>query len=116
MGEAGAGILRSTLSLDNTMSGTGNVDIVAQGPLLLGGGNAGQAVAFRTAAAGKRTALVDKGDVAGLCALRGCNPKKVMVRATEVLDEVRRAGLHGVVTGSIAIDWNRVIDRVHSFT
>jgi glutathione reductase (NADPH) len=84
--------------------------------LVIGGGNGGQGVAFRTAKAGKRTALVDKGDVGGLCALRGCNPKKVMVRATELLDEVRRAGIHGITTGPVAIDWSRVVDRLHTFT
>lgn len=84
--------------------------------IVIGGGNAGQAVALRTARAGKRTLLVDKGDVGGLCSLRGCNPKKVMVRATEVLDEVRRASLHGITTGPVAIDWSRVVDRLHTFT
>jgi hypothetical protein len=37
MGEVGYGVLRSTLNLDNAMPGQ-NVDIVASGPLLLGGG------------------------------------------------------------------------------
>jgi glutathione reductase (NADPH) len=84
--------------------------------IVIGGGNAGQGAAFRTARGGKKTALVDKGDVGGLCALRGCNPKKVMVRASEVLDEVRRAGVHGITTGAVAIDWSKVIDRLHTFT
>jgi glutathione reductase (NADPH) len=84
--------------------------------IVIGGGNAGQAAAFRTARGGKTTALVDQGDVGGLCALRGCNPKKVMVRATELLDEVRRASLHGITTGPVAIDWSKVVERVHTFT
>jgi glutathione reductase (NADPH) len=84
--------------------------------IVIGGGNAGQAAAFRVARAGKKTALVDRGDVGGLCALRGCNPKKVIVRATEILDEVRRAGVHGITTGPVVIDWGHVIDRLHSFT
>src|SRR5262245_1631269 len=84
--------------------------------VVIGSGNAGQGAAFRTARAGKKTALVDKGVVGGLCALRGCNPKKVMVRATEVLDEVRRAGTHGISTGSVSMDWSKVVDRVHTFT
>src|SRR5437660_12785412 len=84
--------------------------------VVIGGGNGGQGVAFRTAKAGKKTVLVDKGDVGGLCALRGCNPKKVMVRATEVLDEVRRAGVHGIAGGNVAIDWSKVVDRLHTFT
>jgi glutathione reductase (NADPH) len=84
--------------------------------IVIGGGNAGQGAAFRTASGGKKTALIDKGDVGGLCALRGCNPKKVLVRATETLDEVRRAGVHGITTGDVAIDWSKVIDRLHTFT
>src|SRR5689334_18231441 len=84
--------------------------------IVIGGGNAGQGAAFRTARGGKRTALVDRGEVGGLCALRGCNPKKVMVRATEVLDEVRRAQVHGIATGPVAIDWSKVVDRLHTFT
>ncbi len=84
--------------------------------IVIGGGNTGQAAAVRTAKAGKRTVLIDRGDVGGLCALRGCNPKKVMVRATEVLDEVRRAHVHGITTGPVSIEWSRVIDRVHTFT
>jgi glutathione reductase (NADPH) len=84
--------------------------------IVIGGGNGGQGAAFRTARGGKRTALVDKGEVGGLCALRGCNPKKVMFRATEVLDEIRRAGMHGITTGPVAVDWGKVIDRLHTFT
>jgi hypothetical protein len=37
MGELGAGILRNTIKLDNTMPGM-DTDVVAQGPLLLGAG------------------------------------------------------------------------------
>ncbi|MEP6862380.1 MAG: hypothetical protein ABJE66_17275 [Deltaproteobacteria bacterium] len=38
MGQVGAGYLRNTLKLDATMTTGGDTDIVAQGPLLLGGG------------------------------------------------------------------------------
>lgn len=84
--------------------------------IALGGGNAGLGASTRVAAAGRKVALVDAGDIGGLCALRGCNPKKVLVRATEVLDDVRRAGEHGISTGEVRIDWNRVIDRKHRYT
>jgi hypothetical protein len=38
MGQAGFGVIRNTIKLDNPMQGGGDTDIVAQGPLLLGGG------------------------------------------------------------------------------
>src|SRR5205085_5999067 len=61
----------------------------------IGGGSAGVAAVSKTAAAGRRTALVDRGPIGGLCSLNGCNPKKVLVRSTEVLDEIRRAAEFG---------------------
>ncbi len=82
----------------------------------IGGGNTGLAAAYRIAAAGRKVALVDKGPVGGLCSLAGCNPKKVLVRATEVLDEARRAGEHGIALQVDRVDWSRVIDRKKSFT
>jgi glutathione reductase (NADPH) len=84
--------------------------------IAIGGGNTGLAAAYRIAAAGRKVALVDKGPVGGLCSLAGCNPKKVLVRATEVLDEVRRAGEHGIEVEVNRVDWSRVIDRKKSFT
>ena len=82
----------------------------------IGGGNTGLAASYRIAGAGKRVALVDRGPVGGLCSLAGCNPKKVLVRATEVLDEVRRAGEHGIDSPVNGVDWPRVIARKRTFT
>ncbi len=48
--------------------------------------------------------------------MNGCNPKKVLVRSSEVLDEVRRAGHFGIDTGEVRVDWSRVIDRKETFT
>ena len=84
--------------------------------VVIGGGNTGLTAAHRVASGGKKVALVDKGPVGGLCSLAGCNPKKVFVRATEVLDEIRRAGEHGIRTGEVSIDWARVRERKKSFT
>ncbi|MDQ6802778.1 MAG: NAD(P)/FAD-dependent oxidoreductase [Acidobacteriota bacterium] len=84
--------------------------------VVIGGGNTGLAAAYRVARAGRRVALVDKGPVGGLCSLAGCNPKKVFVRASEVLQTVRDAGEHGVNAGQISVDWEKVWKRKHSFT
>src|SRR5260370_20777570 len=83
---------------------------------VMGGGKRGLSAAYRVAGAGRQVALIDRGPVGGLCSLAGCNPKKVFVRASEVLETVRRAGEHGVITGEVSIDWERVWRRKHSFT
>lgn len=84
--------------------------------VVIGGGNTGLSAAYRVARAGRRVALVDKGPVGGLCSLAGCNPKKVLVRASEVLETVREAGKHGVNAGDVSVDWETVWKRKHSFT
>ena len=84
--------------------------------IALGGGNAGLTASKKVRAASKRVALIDPTPIGGLCSLNGCNPKKVLVRATEVLQEVRDAHQHGIHTGELAIDWSAVIDRKHRFT
>lgn len=84
--------------------------------VVIGGGNTGQAAAHAVARAGRKVALVDRGPVGGLCSLAGCNPKKVFVRATEVLQEVRDAGMHGIQLERVGIDWQRVWERKRSFT
>src|SRR5258708_20472169 len=84
--------------------------------VVIGGGNTGLAAAYRVARAGRRVALVDKGPVGGLCSLAGCNPKKVFLRASEVLETVRHAAEHGVITGDVSVEWERICKRKHSFT
>ncbi len=84
--------------------------------VVIGGGNAGLAAAYGVAGAKRHVALVDKGPVGGLCSLAGCNPKKVFVRAAEMLDHVRHAGEHGITAREMTIDWERVWRRKHSFT
>lgn len=82
----------------------------------IGGGNAGLTAAAKVRAAGQSVALIDRGAIGGLCSLNGCNPKKVFVRATELLDEIRRADRFGIEVGEATVDWRRVVERKESFT
>src|SRR3546814_12091558 len=51
----------------------------------------------------------------GTCALRGCDPKKMLVAGAEVIDEQRRMHERGVV-GDLRIDWPELIRFKRSFT
>jgi glutathione reductase (NADPH) len=82
----------------------------------IGGGNAGLTAVSRVAAAGHTVALVDRWPIGGLCSLNGCNPKKVLVRSTEVLEEIRHACKFGIQVRDVQIDWSKVIDRKETFT
>ena len=79
--------------------------------VIIGGGNAGLAVAAVAHGAGKRVAIIEEWDFGGTCPNRGCTPKKVLVAAAHVLDEIERAGQHGIEVGETRIDWAKLIDR-----
>src|SRR5690606_24273011 len=52
----------------------------------------------------------------GTCALRGCDPKKVLVGAAELEDWARRMKAQGVVSDTLRIDWPNLMRFKSSFT
>jgi len=54
--------------------------------VVIGTGSRPSAVAMRCRKAGKQVAVIDSRPFGGTCALRGCDPKKVLVGAAEVID------------------------------
>src|SRR5438445_291438 len=72
--------------------------------IVIGTGSAGSAPAYRCRRAGWRVAVVDELPYGGTCALRGCDPKKVLVGAAELADWHRRMRGRGV-SGDVHISW-----------
>src|SRR5574337_814382 len=93
------------------MSMTKKFDLIA-----LGTGSGASAVASRCRAAGWQVAIVDSRPFGGTCALRGCDPKKVLVGAAEVIDWVRRMKGKGVRAEQLRIDWPELMRFKHTFT
>lgn len=83
--------------------------------IVIGVGMAGQSLAGKTASAGKKVAVVDSRPYGGTCALRGCDPKKVLVGAAEVVDWQRRMTGHGT-GGEVRIDWSELMAFKRTFT
>lgn len=79
--------------------------------VVIGAGNAGLAVSAVAKKAGLSVAIIEKDGVGGTCPLRGCVPKKVLVAAAEVVDEINRASTHHIHVGKPVIDWPQLIDR-----
>src|SRR5262249_49574963 len=63
--------------------------------IAIGTGAGASAVAYRCRAAGWQVAVVDSRPFGGTCALRGCDPKKVLVGAAEAVDWARRMKANG---------------------
>ena len=90
---------------------TKKFDLVA-----IGTGAAASAVASRCRSAGWQVAIVDSRPFGGTCALRGCDPKKVLVGAAEVIDWGRRMEGKGVQAQQLRIDWRELMRFKRSFT
>ncbi|MGE3843366.1 MAG: NAD(P)/FAD-dependent oxidoreductase [Vicinamibacterales bacterium] len=73
--------------------------------VVIGTGSAASTVASRCRAAGWSVAIVDSRPFGGTCALRGCDPKKVLVGAAEVFDGIQRLDRKGIVPAGVRIEW-----------
>lgn len=82
---------------------------------VIGTGTAAQVAAKRVRAAGWEVVVVDHRPFGGTCALRGCDPKKMLIGGAEAIDHVRRMQSKGI-TGSTAINWPALIAFKRSFT
>jgi glutathione reductase (NADPH) len=83
--------------------------------IVIGTGTAAQVVSSRVRRAGRSVAVIDHRPFGGTCALRGCDPKKMLVNGAEVADWARRMRRHGVA-GELRIDWKELIAFKRTFT
>lgn len=84
--------------------------------IAIGTGSAASAVAYRCRAAGWSVAIIDSRPFGGTCALRGCDPKKVLVGAADVVDWVHRMEGKGIHSDGARIDWPELMRFKRSFT
>jgi len=84
--------------------------------IAIGTGTAASAVASRCRLAGWQVAIVDSRPFGGTCALRGCDPKKVLVGVAEVIDWGRRMEGKGIQAQQLRIDWQKLMRFKRSFT
>lgn len=82
---------------------------------VIGTGTAGKGVAKDCAAAGLNVAIADNRAYGGTCPNRGCDPKKVLVGATEILQLA--ANLNGKgITETPSINWQDLQKFKQNFT
>lgn len=83
--------------------------------VIIGTGTAATVAATRVRAAGWSVAVVDFRPFGGTCALRGCDPKKMLVSGATAVDHARR--MHGKgIAGDVGVDWPDLIAFKRSFT
>ena len=83
--------------------------------IVLGTGSGGAASARKCKAAGWTVAVVDDQPYGGTCAVRGCDPKKVLVGAADVFSWQRRMQGFGL-DGGATLNWRDLIEFKKTFT
>ena len=85
--------------------------------VVIGTGVAASTVAWECHSAGWKIAIIDSRPFGGTCNLRGCDPKKVLVGAAEVIDWNHRMCDKGINnTKDIHIKWSELMRFKRSFT
>jgi glutathione reductase (NADPH) len=83
--------------------------------IVIGAGTGGNGVARMTTAAGWKVASIDSLPYGGTCALRGCDPKKMLVAVTEGVDWAQNLTGMGL-EAQVSVDWPDMMAFKRSFT
>lgn len=84
--------------------------------IVIGTGTAATVTAMGCRKAGWSVAIIDHLPFGGTCVLRGCDPKKMLIAATEVIDGFARMSGIDTVKGELHIDWAALQRHKRSFT
>ena len=83
--------------------------------IVIGGGTGGNGVARMAADAGWNVASIDSEPHGGTCALRGCDPKKMLIAVTEGVEWAENMKGKGLKT-STSVNWSDMIAFKSTFT
>lgn len=77
--------------------------------VVIGTGTAAGVVAHKCRRAGWSVGVIDSRPFGGTCALRGCDPKRVLVGAAEAVDQVNRLRGKGVRADALRVEWSELM-------
>ncbi len=80
--------------------------------IVLGGGSAGSSAAAAASEAGARTAMINDGELGGLCILRGCMPTKALLASADAMHHANHLQPFGArLEGRVVADFARIMQR-----
>jgi len=83
--------------------------------VVIGTGSAGSTVAHKLQSKGQNVAIIDYHPFGGTCALRGCDPKKVLVRAAELVERTAALQQKGIQQTAV-LSWPALMAFKRTFT
>lgn len=82
--------------------------------VVLGGGPGGYVAAIKAAQMGAKTALIEKGEVGGVCLNWGCIPTKALLKSAKIYEDMMESEKFGIELkdkGAIIINWPKMLER-----
>lgn len=79
--------------------------------LVIGAGPGGYVAAIKAAQHGKKTAVIEKESLGGVCLNWGCIPTKALLKSAEILDGMKHAKDYGLKADNVSADYAAVIKR-----
>ncbi|HAM36325.1 MAG TPA: dihydrolipoyl dehydrogenase [Elusimicrobia bacterium] len=78
--------------------------------LVVGAGPGGYVAALKLGKLGKKTLLVEKDRLGGVCLNSGCIPSKALIHFAGQLHKVRKAKAQGLEAPDLRLNWPKVVD------
>jgi pyruvate/2-oxoglutarate dehydrogenase complex dihydrolipoamide dehydrogenase (E3) component len=79
--------------------------------IVIGTSQGGRFLPLELAKAGQKVALVERGQLGGVCVNTGCTPTKTMVASARLAYQARRGAEYGVRVGPVSVDLAAVRER-----
>jgi dihydrolipoamide dehydrogenase len=76
---------------------------------VIGAGPGGYVAAIRAAQLGMKAAVIERGELGGVCLNVGCIPTKALLHSADLLDEAKEGKRVGVVADNVKLDWTGVM-------
>ncbi len=76
--------------------------------VVIGAGPGGYVCAIRLGQLGLKTAVIERGDLGGVCLNWGCIPSKAVIHAAQLREEVKHAEKIGIGSGEVGFDLDKL--------
>lgn len=77
--------------------------------IVIGAGPAGYVCAIRCAQLGRKTAIIERGELGGVCLNVGCIPSKALIAAGKLVKKIGQAEKMGISVGDVRVDTEKLI-------